>query len=591
MTGRMPKGEADRTAALQRVVAVARGDEPADLVVRGGKVVNVLTGETYAADVAIAAGRVVGIGDYAAREEFDARGLFVAPGFVDAHIHIESTMLVPREFARAVVPRGTTTVVADPHEIANVLGADGIAYMLAATEGLPLDVFLMLPSCVPPTSLETPAARLDAEDLEPWISHPRVLGLAEVMHYAGVVDGEAAVLEKLALASEKRVDGHAPGLRGRALNAYIAAGIWSDHECTAVAEAREKLRKGMYVFIREGSVAKNLDALLPLVSRQNASRFGIVSDDRHPTDLAAQGHMDSLLRRAVALGLSPVTALQLVTLNPAQYFGWRDRGAIAPGYRADLVVLEDLKDFRVRAVWKGGRLVARDGRLVADLPASPRPPREAMHIGWERIGALDVPAAEGDSGWVIGLVPDQLATRALVLPLRVHAGRALADPARDIGKVAVVERHRATGNVGVGFVRGFGFQAGALASTVAHDSHNVIVVGADDGDMWAAVRALERMGGGMVAVRNREAVASVALPVAGLMAEEPYEAVASAMERLLEAARALGCSMADPFMALSFLALPVIPELRITDRGLVDVTRLRHIPVVAGIRRARGART
>ncbi len=574
-------GEQQRPAApdLERIIAVARGEEPADLVIRGARVINVFSAEIHEADVGIAGGRVIGFGQYAGREQIDAEGRFLAPGFIDGHIHLESTMLTPREFARVAVPMGTTAVVADPHEIANVLGLDGIHYMLEAAHDLPLSVFFMLPSCVPATPLETAGARLGARELATLMGHPQVLGLAEVMNYPGVLARDPALLGKLRVAHGKRIDGHAPGLGGTDLNAYVVAGIKSDHECTTVEEARAKLRAGMHVFIREGSVAKNLEALLPIVTPANAVRCGLVTDDRHPTDLLAEGHVDHLLRRAVRLGLPPITAIQMVTVNPAKYFFIPELGAIAPGYRADLVLLDDLAEFRPRLVLKDGRPVARDGRLVAELPPPALAPRAAVNIAWARISGLDIPADGHAPVKVIDLVADQLITRKALLAPTVRNGLVVADPDRDLAKLAVVERHRGTGNIGLGFVRGLGLRGGAIASTVAHDSHNVVVAGTNDADMWEAIKGLEKMQGGLVAVKDGAPLAAVRLPIAGLMSDAPFEYVVSEVNDVLAAARALGSPLRDPFMTLAFLALPVIPSLRLTDRGLVDVERFCLVPL------------
>lgn len=567
-------------AQLARRIAVARGDEPADLIVAGGQLINVFSGEIYPADVALADGFVAGIGTSRGREYIDATGLFVAPGFIDAHIHIESTMLTPAEFARVVVPLGTTTVVADPHEIANVWGLAGIDYMLESTADLPLSVFFMLPSCVPATALESAGAQLGTAELATLIDHPRVLGLAEVMNYPGVIRGDTDVLAKIRLAGHKSVDGHAPGLSGAALNAYVAAGIGSDHESTSLSEATEKLRAGMQIFIREGTVAKNLAALLPLVTPATAWRCGLVTDDRHPTDLLTEGHVDFLLRRAVAAGLSPLTAIALVTASPAAHFRLGDRGAVAPGYRADLALIDSLETFRARIVIAGGCVVARDGSLCIDLPPSMRAPAPAIDIGWSNLGPIALPANGHRHGKVIDLIPNQLTTGRAVLPMLIRDGCAIADPSRDLCKLIVVERHHATGSVGVGFVRGFGLQAGALASTVAHDSHNIVVAGTSDAELMFALRAVEQIGGGLVAVRTGAILAAVPLPIAGLMSDRSGPQVAAQMCAVLDAAHGLGSYLDDPFMALSFLALPVIPALRLTDRGLVDVERFTVVPVL-----------
>ena len=567
---------------LEKKISVARGEQPADLVIRGGQLINVFSGEFYQTDIAIADGWVVGLGSYDAREAFDATGCYVAPGFIDAHIHLESSCLTVPEFARAVVPLGTTTVVADPHEIANVLGLDGITYMLESSKGLPLNVLFMLPSCVPATELETSGARLDARNLAPLLRHPRVLGLAEVMNYAGVLTRSPGVLAKIKMAHGHMIDGHAPGLTGHDLCAYIGVGIRSDHECTTLQEAREKLRLGMHVLIREGSVAKNMTALLPAVTPLTSRRFGIVSDDRHPTDLLAEGHLNGLLKKAVELGLPPLTAIQMVTINAATFLSLPELGAVAPGYRADIVVLEELREFRARAVFKDGRLVAKHGRLLTDHPAAPHRPRSSFKIGWERFKGFTIPAGGQDVALarVIDVVPDQLVTREAVLPLMVQNGNAVADPVRSLAKLAVVERHKGTGNVGLGFVRGLGLREGAIASSVAHDSHNVVIAGMNDTDMLAALKAVERLGGGFVAVKEGTVLAAVPLPIAGLLSDLPLEDVAKQMDEALAAARALGSLLPNPFMTLSFLALPVVPALKLTDRGLVDVELGTFVPLL-----------
>lgn len=570
-----------RRAELERAVSVARGEQPADLVIRGGRFVNVFSGEIYETDIAIAEGRTAGLGRYEGKETFDASGCFVTPGFIDAHIHLESSCVTVPEFARAVVPLGTAGVITDPHEMANVLGLDGIRYMLESSRGMPLSVYYMLPSCVPSTELETAGARLDAPDLAPLLTHPSVLGLAEVMNYPGVLAGNPRVLAKISMASDRIVDGHAPGLTGRDLCAYISVGIRSDHECTTLDEAREKLRLGMHVLIRDGSVAKNMAALLPLVTPATAHRFALVSDDRLPVDLLAEGHLNGLLRKAVSLGLPPVTAIQMVTINPATFFGLKNMGAVAPGYRADIVLLDDLQEFRVRAVFKDGRLVARDGSLLADLPRPPQAPRSGIRIGWDHIKSFEVPVPRSGSslGRVIEVMPNQLVTKEVRLSLTIRDGMVVADAERDVAKLAVVERHHGTGNVGVGFARGLGIRQGAIASSIAHDSHNVIVAGTDDRDMLAAVKTVERLEGGLVAVNDGKVLAAMPLPIAGLLSDLSLDGAAKQMADVMAAARTLGCRLPRPFMTLSFLALPVIPELKLTDRGLVDVTRSALVPL------------
>ena len=474
---------------MEHLIAVARGDRPADLLLRNGKVVNVYSGEILKVDIAVAAGHVAGFGPRSARSEVDLQGRFVAPGFIDAHVHIESAMASPAEFARAVLPRGTTTVVADPHEIANVLGIAGIEYMLQATASLPMQFFFTLSSCVPATSMETAGAALTAETLTPLMSHPRVVALAEMMNFPGVIQGDPSVMAKIRLARDarKRVDGHAPGVQGSSLDAYIAAGVASDHECITAAEAMEKLRRGMHIMIREGTGAKNMAALRDIIQPATAHRLMWCTDDRHPHDILAEGHIDAMIRQAIRLGVAPQLAIRLATLNPAAYFGLPRTGAIAPGQRADMVVLSRLDDPVVEAVYAGGQRVAEHGRLLetAVFP-DPIPPAPAMHVD---PAALDFRVtAAGPHIRVIEIVPGQIVTRQGQAATPVADGRAVADPDRDLLKIAVVERHRGTGRTGIGFVKGMGLRRGAIASSVAHDAHNIIVVGASDDDMHTAVR-------------------------------------------------------------------------------------------------------
>lgn len=563
---------------LSDFVRIARGQEPADLLIRNAHLVNVLSGKIEEINLAIWRDVVVGWGDYEAREEWDAGGLYLAPGFIDGHIHLESAMVTPAEYAKAVLPRGTTTIVTDCHEIANVLGKEGILYMLKASEGLPLDVFVMLPSCVPATAMETAGAEITAHDLRELVAEERVIGLGEMMNFPGVVNGFSEVLEKLEVMRGYPVDGHAPGLRGFALNAYIGVGIGSDHECVTAEEAAEKLAKGMFLAIREGSTAKNLEGLLPAVNGDNSRRCFFVSDDRHPGDLLTEGHIDYILRRAVGLGLDAVEAVRMATLNPSEYFRLPRLGAIAPGRQADLVVLEDLRDFRVNRVMKKGTWVVLEGELLRqDFPA-PSPLRSSVHIAWEKIPGIEV-KAKGKTIRVIGLVPQQIVTAALLENARVIGGKVESDVDRDILKICVFERHRGTGNVGIGFVKGFNLKKGALASTVAHDSHNVVAVGVSDEEILLAVRTIEKMGGGQVVVEGERILADLPLPVAGLMSDLPLHEVKEAILDLKGAARSLQCQVEDPFMALSFLALPVIPDLKITDRGLFDVQAFSHVPL------------
>lgn len=559
--------------ALRDRILAARGREAPDLVLRHARVVNVFTNEIYPSDVAIHEGQVVGIGAYRGPNELDLDGAYLLPGLIDGHLHIESTMLSAAESARAVVPHGTTSVVVDPHEIGNVLGAEGIRMLLRATEGLPLDVYVNVPSCVPASEMENGGHVLQAADMAPLLDEPRVVGIAELMNFPGVLAADPAVLAKaeLGLARGVPIDGHAPGVRGKDLCAYAAAGIESDHETTRAEEAEEKLRLGLWLMVREGSTEHNLRELLPVVRRLRARRAMFVTDDRAPNDLRDQGHLDHAVRLAIAEGLDPVSAIAMATINPAERFGLKRVGAVAPGYRADLIVADDLERLRAKLVFKDGRIVARDG--APDF----RPARfdysaalDTVHVGPLDARSLRIPAT-GSRCRVIGVVPRQIVTEHLVEQPTVHDGEIVADPARDILKFAVVERHRATGDVGVGLVKGFGMRAGALASSVAHDAHNIGVVGASDADMLAAVRAVVEQRGGLAVVRDGAVLASLPLPIGGLMSDLPFEEVAERLEAVEAAASDLGCTVWRPFMVLSFLALSVIPALKLTDRGLVDV--------------------
>ena len=564
------------TALNQDLIAAARGELEVDLLLTGGSIANVLSGEIYRSDVAIFKGRIAGFDCCSAARVLDVGGKILAPGFIDGHVHIESSMVTVPEFARAVVPRGTTTVIADPHEIANVWGEVGIRYMLRSSRDLPLNVFVMLPTCVPATNLETAGANLGADALAGLMKDGGVLGLAEVMNYPGVIFRDPEVMKKLSLAKGRPVDGHCPGLSGRDLSAYVSAGIRSDHECTTIDDAREKLRAGMYIMLREGSAAKNLLDLLPLVNAKNARQFLFVSDDRHPADILSDGHIDFMVKTAIEHGLDPIIVLQIASINAAQCFGLQDLGAIAPGYRADIAVLDDLEHASVARVIKDGRVVAEEGDLIARLPAPARPEHESMRIGPLGLRSFEIRAEEWPAR-VIGVVPHQIITRSLRLLPKIVAQKVVSDPDRDILKMAVVERHRATGNVGLGLVQGTGLARGAIATSVAHDSHNIAAVGVSDEEMLAAVLAVKKMGGGLVAVADGRTLASLPLPVAGLLSEGYMRDVAEEIAECIDAAHELGSKLEDPFMTLSFLCLPVIPELKLTDRGLVDVAKFRLV--------------
>lgn len=567
---------------ISSLIKVARGEEPAELLLKNARVVNVFSGEIEEAGVAITHSRIVGLGnDYPTQRVIDMRGRYIAPGFIDAHVHVESAMVPPFEFARAVVPHGTTSVIIDPHEIANVLGVEGIRYMLDASKYTPFSVFVMVPSCVPATNLETNGGALRWSDLIAFKDDPWVVGLGEMMNYPGVLRRDEYVLDKIRAFQDKRIDGHAPGVTGRDLEGYVAAGIASDHECTTLEEAREKIRLGMRVMIREASNARNLKALLPVITPWNARRILFVTDDRFPADLIDEGHIDFIVRTAIREGLDPITAIQIATLNAAEYFNLHDRGAIAPGRRADLITFDNFEDFNIEQVYRGGQLVARNGRVLPQEHPPRHPPvRNSMNVNWSKVD-LCLPANRHRRVRVIGMVPDQIVTSQSVEDAHIENGYAVADPSRDLLKLAVIERHQATGNVGLGFVRGLKLKRGAMGSSVAHDSHNIIVAGTNDDDMMTAARAIAAMQGGLVAVANDEVLARVPLPIAGLMSDQPIERVREEMDQLADAARDLGSDLHAPFMAMAFLALPVIPELKLTDRGLVDVNKFDFVPVFA----------
>jgi adenine deaminase len=565
---------------LADLIEVARGDEPADVLLKNASVVNVFTGDIDETDIAIVHSRVVGLGDYQAREVVDLGGRYVCPGFIDAHVHIESAMVPPNEFAAAVVPRGTTTVVTDPHEIASVLGLEGIRYMLEMAKYNPLSTYVMAPSCVPSTDMETTGAALQWYDLQTLQHEPYVLGLGEMMNFPGVVKGTPDVLDKLRAFQGRVKDGHAPGLDGKSLMAYAAANIGSDHECTTVEEARHKLGLGMFIFLREATTARNLRDLLPVIDAHTSRRLCFCTDDRMPADLLDEGHIDHMVRVAIAEGINPITAIRMATLNPSEYFHLHDRGAIAPARRADLVVFSDLDAPHAEMVFRGGKLAAKDGQIIPwERPRRSSVLRSSMNVDWRHLSFRV--AANGCSVRVIGLIPDQIITKHLIEELPTREDEVMAEPSRDIAKMAVIERHLATGNVGLGFVQGLGLRKGAIASTVAHDHHNIVVAGADDESMFSAVQAIAATRGGMAAAYDETVLAQLPLPIAGLMSDQPIETVRRQMDEVLAAASQLGSPLHDPFMALSFLALPVIPSLKLTDRGLVDVDKFQLVSLFA----------
>jgi len=567
---------------IKDTIEISGGAKRVDLLLRNARVINTFSGDIHRTHVAIHRGRVVGFGDYKAAKTMDLKGAYVCPGFIDGHVHIESSMVKIPEFARVVLPHGTTSAVIDPHEIANVLGLDGIKYMLASSEDSPLSVYVMLPSCVPATHLETAGAELTAHDLGLLLNDERVLGIGEMMDYPGVINRNEEVMQKIAIAGNKVIDGHAPMLKGKQLYSYVSAGIRSDHECTDVAEAREKLRAGMYIMIREGTAAKNLRNLLPLVNSENSRKFIFVTDDRHLEDVFRQGHIDYLVRTAVQLGVDPIRAIQMATINTAEYFGIKNLGAIAPGYAADLVVFDDLKKMKISRVFKGGRLVAEAGEIKPGVIKEYKgKTRGTINVRWIEHEDFAM-KAQGKYARVINVVPDQIVTKASIEKVKEDGGYVSSDTDRDILKIAVIERHMASGRVALALVKGFGLKKGAIASSVSHDSHNIVVVGTHDGDMYTAAVQVVKMQGGIVAALNGQVLEALPLPVAGLMSDRSAEFVREKQARLNEIARMLGSKLSDPFMAMSFLTLPPIPEIRITDRGLIDAVKFKVTPLFCG---------
>ncbi len=559
----------------QRIIDVAAGRQRADLVLKNATYVDVFSGELVTEDIAVAEGLIVGLGSYDGTVEVDMTGKIVCPGFIDAHIHLESSLVSPAEFVRAVIPHGTTTVITDPHEITNVMGTDGIDYMLCATEGLPVDVRFMIPSCVPASPMDESGANLDYRDIDSFFDHPRVQGLAEMMNFPGIVGGDGATVAKIVAsqAHHKKIDGHAPGLSGKDLNAYISAGVYSDHECADLADAMEKLRRGQFIMIREGTAARNLEALMPLIrSHKLFDRCMFCTDDKHPSDLLEKGHIDYICREAVAMGADPIQVVQVACLHAARYFLLNNRGAIAPGYLADFAIVADLKDFHVVTVYKKGELVY-DGSAVAHFPLPKIPAHlersshDTFHL--PHLSAADF--AETRQKAIIGMVSGQIITEDKGYAQGV-------DMEGDILKMAVIERHKNTGHIGIGYLKGYGLRSGAVATSVAHDSHNIICVGANDADMALASNRVADNKGGIVVVENGQTIAELPLEIAGLMSDKPLTEVNRLLEAAKEKAYALGVGRdIDPFMTLSFMSLPVIPTLRLTTRGVIDVNTQQYI--------------
>ncbi len=569
-----------KKTSLQERIRRASGEGQVDLLIKNGRLVNVFSGEIEQKEVAIFDGIIVGFGEYPAKRVIDVEGDFLCPGLIDGHVHVESSMVTLPEFAQAVLPNGTTSIVMDPHEMANVLGAEGIRVMAESARGLPLNVFIMIPSCVPATSMETSGASLRAKELRLLLREPWAVGLAEMMNFPGVIHRDREVMRKIELAKGRRIDGHAPGLSGKGLFAYLTAGIRSDHECTTAKEAKEKMKNGMWVMIREGSTARNLKDLLPIVHSKNARRFFFVTDDRHPKELLEEGHIDSMVRQSIRFGLDPILAIQMATLNPAEYFRLDDIGAIAPGYRADLISVDHLGRFQVKRVFKDGVLVAENGRIRHGFkkPSALTKMKKGLHLPFLHENSFllqsDQPLAK-----VIQLIPDQIVTQKVMGRIVLKEGIAYPNLKEDILKIAVLERHHGTGNIGIGFVRGFGLKKGAIGSTVAHDSHNLVIVGTNDQDMIAVAKSIQQMGGGLAVALEGKVLSSLPLPMGGLMADRSVHEVHQSLKELLRKVRGLGSRLPDPFMTLSFLSLPVIPELKITDKGLVDVHQFKIVSV------------
>ena len=558
----------------QRIIEVAAGREKADLVLKNATYVNVFSNELCRDDIAVAEGLIVGLGSYEGAVEVDMAGKIVCPGLIDAHIHLESALVSPKEFARAVLPHGTTTVICDPHEITNIMGTDGIDYMLQATEGLPVDVRFMIPSCVPATPMDEAGANLDYRAIDSFFEHPRVQGLAEMMNYPGVIGGDADTVAKIVAsqAHHKKIDGHAPDLKGKDLDAYIAAGVYSDHECHDPDDALAKLRRGQFIMIREGTAARNLDALMPLLCDKYYDRCMFCTDDKHPSDLLEKGHIDYIVRRAIALGANPIMAVQVACHHAARYFLLNNRGAIAPGYLADFAVVNNLREFQVETVYKKGQLVYENGQ-VADFPEPVVEPylRDRAHNTFHvaRLTAQDF--ADSRPRAVIGMVAGEITTTD-------NGYAAQVDPDRDILKIAVVERHKNTHHIGIGYLQGYGLKRGAVATSVSHDSHNIIVVGVSDQDMAFAVNHIVENRGGITVVEQGRILGDLPLEIAGIMSEDTLIHVNEKLEAAKAAAHSLGVSQGvDPFMTLSFMALPVIPTLRLTTRGILDVTKQQYI--------------
>ncbi len=559
-------------------LAAARGEIPADLLIKNVQLINVLSGEIYKENVAVYGGRIVGFGDYDATETVNAEGLYMAPGFIDGHIHFESSMLTLPEFTRVLMPHGTTAVVIDPHEIANVLGLDGIRYVLNELMHIPMDAFVMLPSCVPATPLETSGAAITNKELNFMIYEEKVAGIGEMMNFPAVINGDDETHWKINAAKWKKVDGHAPGVSGKELNAYILSDITSDHESTSAEEALEKLRKGMHILVREGTSERNLEELVSVITKENSSNFSFATDDKHPDDLIKEGHIDFSIRKAISLGLDPITAYQMATVNTARHYNLKNIGAVKPRFWADFVLLSDIEKVTIEAVYKKGNAIYKNRKLLWNYQGEPSKIRSTMDPEEFEPKQLQV-KAEGKKIRVIDIIPGQIVTDEYITEAKIKNGIVVPDPENDILKIVVIERHSATGRIGIGFVRGLGLKEGAIGSTIAHDSHNIVIVGTSDKEIYAAFKHLKKIRGGLVAVKNGEVIGDLPLPIAGLISNLPYEQVADQLIDLRKKVKELGAQHDAPYMILSFLSLSPIPKLKITDLGLIDAVKFKVVSV------------
>jgi adenine deaminase len=570
---------------LKKRIAVASKQIPADVVIKNGRIIDVFNLDIIDGDIAISDGMFVGIGQFEGQQVIDAKNRYVCPAFIDGHVHIESSMVTPTEFAKVVLPHGVTTVITDPHEIGNVSGSEGINFMIENSKNIPLDVFLMLPSCVPATPFENSGADLQAEDLEPFYNHKRVLGLAEVMDYPSLKNGESSIVDKIVMTSKysDQIDGHLAGLDTNAINIFRSAGIKTDHECSTVSDALERLRRGMYLMIREGSVAKDLKSLIKVINRNNARRCLFCTDDKHLDDLIEEGSIDHNIRLAIQYGIQPLLAIQMASLNAAECYGLSKKGAISPGYDADFLLLDNLENVSISEVYRLGKLVAQNGKyvgesLIKDGPKSQLTTTVQVPDIIEK--DLQIPMGETKNATIIEIIPNQLATNKLIETVNVDNGHFYPSIENDQLKLIVAERHKRTGNIGLGIVKGFGFREGAIATTIAHDSHNIVASGTNDRDLLKAINALKEMNGGLAIIKNGETIASLSLPIAGLISDKDYQTVNLELKKLKLALAELGfIGEFNPFLTLSFLTLPVIPALKLTDLGLFDVGSSRHIQV------------